>query len=594
MNKQGNKTKQNLSRRIKRKWNGVVGNKKSSSSYILSSTMTSSTTQAASSCSSERKIKPNYSNTFDSGKDNYFVFINFSILKELIAKTACNNCFQPLLLTDVDPSRKGFAHLFQLKCEHCDYVKRFNSSNKSINAKFDAVTANSPYDVNIRAIIAFREVGCGYGAIKTFSSCMNLKCISENGFQKLNKTIMVAYKSASEKSMLLATKDSKKVDIAQDIPCVRVSIDGTWQKRGHNSLHGVVTAISGDKCIDIEVLSKYCMGCKMWNSKKGTPEYQCWIIDHQCEINHKSSSGSMESAGAVTIFNRSVKKNNLIYKEFLGDGDTSSFKDVKNSNPYQDFDITPIKLECVGHVQKRLGTRLRNLVKAHKGTKTPLSGRGNLTEKCINSMQNYYGMAIRQNVNNLYAMKKAVYAILFHFTNFENQQMQHQFCPRGLASRCKYWALNNTNYKSKSCIPIWIKNLILPIIKDLQADDLLIKCLHGTTQNANEALNSIIWSRVPKHTFVSKSTIEMGTYSAVLHYNDGANGVLEVLKYFGLSGIVTLASSSKVDKTRIRHMKSKSTDKSKMQRKKIRAVKKGFIDDQQIKETTDSYISGGF
>ena len=175
-----------------------------------------------------------------------------------------------------------------------------------------------------------------------------------------------------------------------------------------------------------------------------------------------------------------------------------------------------------------------------------------------------------------------------------NQQMQHQFCPRGLASWCKYWALNNTNYKSKSCIPIWIKNLILPIIKDLQADDLLIKCLHGTTQNANEALNSIIWSRVPKHTFVSKSTIEMGTYSAVLHYNDGANGVLEVLKYFGLSGIVTLASSSKVDKTRIRHMKSKSTDKSKMQRKKIRAVKKGFIDDQQIKETTDSYISGGF
>ena len=35
MNKQGNKTKQNLSRRIKRKWNGVVGNKKSSSSYIF-------------------------------------------------------------------------------------------------------------------------------------------------------------------------------------------------------------------------------------------------------------------------------------------------------------------------------------------------------------------------------------------------------------------------------------------------------------------------------------------------------------------------------------------------------------------------------
>ena len=53
----------------------------------------------------------------------------------------------------------------------------------------------------------------------------------------------------------------------------------------------------------------------------------------------------------------------------MGDGDTSSFSEVVTSQPYKEHgDIIPVKLECVGHVQKRLGTRLRNLVKQHKGT----------------------------------------------------------------------------------------------------------------------------------------------------------------------------------------------------------------------------------
>lgn len=40
-----------------------------------------------------------------------------------------------------------------------------------------------------------------------------------------------------------------------DIP---VAIDGTWQKRGHTSLNGVVTATSFDtgKVIDVSVMSK--------------------------------------------------------------------------------------------------------------------------------------------------------------------------------------------------------------------------------------------------------------------------------------------------------------------------------------------------
>ena len=80
-------------------------------------------------------------------------------------------------------------------------------------------------------------------------------------------------------------------------------------------------------------------------------------------------------------------------------------------------------------------------------------------------------------------------------------------------------------------IPEWIKDLIMSIITDLQADELLQKRLHWETQNNNEGLNLIIWSRVPKSIFVSKPIIEMGTYSAILLFNNGTNGFYK-LDYF--------------------------------------------------------------
>ena len=84
-------------------------------------------------------------------------------------------------------------------------------------------------------------------------------------------------------------------------------------------------------------------------------------------------------------------------------------------------------------------------------------------------------------------------------------------------------------YKPNIFIPESTKNLITPIFMDLQKDELLLKCMHGQTQNKNEALNSLICSRVPKITFVSKNVMEMDVNSNVLHFNDGRTGVLKVL-----------------------------------------------------------------
>ena len=76
--------------------------------------------------------------------------------------------------------------------------------------------------------------------------------------------------------------------------------------------------------------------------------------------------------------------------------DSKLFQDVKASDPYQGVDI--VKGECVGHVRKRVGTRLRILKECYRGKvlsdNKKLFGKGRLTEKVINTLQNYQMLVI--------------------------------------------------------------------------------------------------------------------------------------------------------------------------------------------------------
>ena len=188
--------------------------------------------------------------------------------------------------------------------------------------------------------------------------------------------------------------------------------------------------------LDFQIETKTCKACSIWELKKHNQpeEYEIFHLSHDlvCKITHTGSAGSMESSGILKMFQRSEEKNKLRYTTFIGDGDSSSYKTVTTAKPYGD-DVIITKGECICHVQKRVGTRLRNLKKTHKGLLSDgkkIGGAGRLTEKVINTLQNCYGMSIRQNMNNLYGMKKPVAAVLFHYSESNDAQTRHQFCLR--------------------------------------------------------------------------------------------------------------------------------------------------------------------
>ena len=74
----------------------------------------------------------------------------------------------------------------------------------------------------------------------------------------------------------------------------------------------------------------------------------------------------MESSGIKTLYGRSEENFNLRYNPYIGDGDSSSYSNIDRTRPYgQAFFVE--KDECVGHVTKRMGTGLREIIKSEKG-----------------------------------------------------------------------------------------------------------------------------------------------------------------------------------------------------------------------------------
>ena len=119
------------------------------------------------------------------------------------------------------------------------------------------------------------------------------------------------------------------------------------------------------------------------------------------------------------------------------------------------------KLECIGHIQKRVGSRLRNLKKRWGKTNLddgkPISGIGRLRDKDINRLQNYFGIAIRHNTGDINKMKIAIGAVLFHCCTAQDIETRHRYCCRDINTWCKDWhAVSNGNadtYKQKPGLP---------------------------------------------------------------------------------------------------------------------------------------------
>lgn len=170
----------------------------------------------------------------------------------------------------------------------------------------------------------------------------------------------------------------------------------------------------GSKVIDTEVMTTFCHQCTQLENTRLSKV----LAKHKCSINHIGSAGAMESEGALTIFKQSKELYGIQYAKYLGGGDSKALKTVTEAQLY---DLKIEKLECTGHIQKRMGKALLNLTSDNKTLRfiadsdgkelnklvanksrsekmyIGIGGTGRLTAKSIKSIQGHYGAVVRGN-----------------------------------------------------------------------------------------------------------------------------------------------------------------------------------------------------
>ena len=260
------------------------------------------------------------------------------LLSECFAVSAicssCRNSKSKLQLFQDSASRNGLAELMYLKCSYCGIITPLNTSTR-LGGK-----GGGPHEVNRRSVLSSHQ--WGRAGLAKFCAGMELPPpVTKKAYNQHMKQVEKLAVSNAETLMCEAAERLRQLASHEDEECVveidgqsvckvAVSIDGTWQKRGHSSKIGVVFAVSvmTGEIIDYEVKSLICKECSSKeHTDKTSAAYLSWKESHasHCEVNHVGSSEEMESSGAVSIFSRSIEKRKLIYSTFVGDGDSSCF-----------------------------------------------------------------------------------------------------------------------------------------------------------------------------------------------------------------------------------------------------------------------------
>ncbi|GFU90921.1 uncharacterized protein TNCV_4922541 [Trichonephila clavipes] len=102
-------------------------------------------------------------------------------------------------------------------------------------------STNGVYNINVRLAYGLRCIGKGRSAAKTFYAVMNLPPPPAK-FQRYNGILLESLSKVSDASRKKAVEET--VEMNNSNRNITAAFDGSWQKRGHTSLNGVVSATS--------------------------------------------------------------------------------------------------------------------------------------------------------------------------------------------------------------------------------------------------------------------------------------------------------------------------------------------------------------
>lgn len=209
---------------------------------------------------------------------NIIIDVNL-LLKSIAPFMKCDQCSGSISLLRNKTKTIGLFSEYLWYCSSCRTTRSTFSNCECVNGI---------EEINMRLFTSLAVHGLRNGAAKSICSILNLQQ-PPTSFKKYQERSLPIIENLSFNSMKTACEEAALVEKRRDITA---SFDGWWSKRGHKSNFGVMTACNPyvKKIIYSTAMGKYCQICK------GQPNIKC-----NCNINQTSSSGSMETVGAIKI-----------------------------------------------------------------------------------------------------------------------------------------------------------------------------------------------------------------------------------------------------------------------------------------------------
>ena len=222
--------------------------------------------------------------------------------------------------------------------------------------------------------------------------------------------------------------------------------------------------------------------------------------------------------------------------------------------------------------------------------------RGKMMDPEIDTLQSLYRKAIVDHPGDLAGMMTACWAVYYHYISTD-EDPQHDFCPDGADSWCKYQqalAIGQEPPSTHTLIPADYREAVGKVFEDLCDESLLSRCLLGATQNRNESFNSLIWARCSKTDFSGTSIVQIATSLAVMVFNGGSQSLTQVMDKIGVeAGPLCRAHLASRDRAHVRAASYVVSEEVKQRRKSKRRWKKG-AEEAHVEEEGVTYEAGGF
>lgn len=269
----------------------------------------------------------------------------------------------------VNSRKKGFIEDVFLQCITCKVKVKYCSQPEDTDS----------LNINDAMVLGSLTAGSGFSNMQELLAPVGIPSMSSTKYLETQRRIVKSIIETSEETMLKNIEEEKRLSkeagnviyyaaadgMITEIIYTTVMCDGSWMQRTYpgtsfDSLAGTVAVLG--KYTNCKKPLGVIVKCKTYAKCDSRKEY---INDHDCykSFPRNESSSSMEKVGALEILRDSWLKHKLVYKYFIGDGDSSVYSAILADDPYAEFGIRVEKYEDINHKCKGNVKGIKNLSK---------------------------------------------------------------------------------------------------------------------------------------------------------------------------------------------------------------------------------------